>query len=322
MIVVGCLLGGCSQSRSASEVALDRVWGMNDLRGKVVLVQFGMVGCPVSDAGLKQMIAMQSSSSRGNLHFLRVECGVGGENEAAVASYYQTTAPPFPVYRDPQGTLAQAVKATAVPCCILVDSFGHIRYRGRFPEQQQLGEWVAQLAAERTDPGSDASLFGSRALEVSQLLRQTTLPEVSQSAPPTAARPLNNYMGQAGLLVIFVDTHCPFSAEAMQDVPKITPILASLKIPTVMVNLDDDAQDVQKHYAAHAYGVPVLYDTTTKTKDKWGIESVPTLIYITANEQVGYNGVAVWKELADAVEKNLKVPAGTIQFAPKGTGFG
>ena len=325
VMAVGCLLGGCSQqsgsaqNRLAGEAALDQVLGKYGLRGKVVLVQFGVVGCANSDAGLKRMIALQKLGPT-NLQFLRVEGEGGGlaEYKTAATSYYKAMSPPFPVHYDSQDALGQAVKATAMPCCILVDTFGHIRYRGRFPEDN-LGEWVAQLAAEKTDPGSDVPLFGTQTLDVAKLLESTVLPEFSKS---TAARSLNSYMGQAGMLVIFVDTHCPFSGEAMRDVPQITPQLANLKIPTVMVNIDDALEDVQKHYTDNAYGVPVLYDTTTATKDKWGIESVPTLVYITADQQVGYNGVAIWQDLATAVEKNLKVAAGTIKFAPKGTGFG
>ncbi|MCL2639511.1 MAG: hypothetical protein FWD53_01570 [Phycisphaerales bacterium] len=317
VVVVGC---GQLQKRSAGEVALDQVLGQYDLRGKVVLVQFGAVSCRNSDEGLKRMIALQNLG-RGNLHFLRVEGGYkGSQDEAAIASFYQATKPPFPVHRDPQSALAQAVQATAFPTCVLVDTFGHIRYRGKFPEDQ-LGEWVAQLAVEKSDPGGDVPLFGTQVLDIPKLLRHTILPEVSQ-APTTALLPLSNHMGKAGLLVIFVDVHCPFAATAMQDIPKITPILAKLNIPTVMVNLDDAKADVQKHYANHAFGVPVLYDVATTTKNLWSIASVPTLVYITADQQVGYNGVATWQDLATAVEQHLKLAANTIQFAPKGTGFG
>jgi len=155
--------------------------------------------------------------------------------------------------------------------------------------------------------------------EVAQLLQQTVLPEMSSTSP---ARSLDSYIGKAGLLVIFVDTHCPFVAEAKRDLPQIVPILAKRDISTVMVNLDNDLEDVQQHYADHPYGIPVLYDTTTATKDRWSITSVPTLVYITADQRADYNGPASWQDLASAVEKHLKLTAGTINFAPKGPGFG
>jgi len=165
------------------------------------------------------------------------------------------------------------------------------------------------------EPGSDVR----QVQNLHELLQQTVLPEVASSGAP---RSLSSYMGKAGLLVMFVDVHCPVAAEAMQDVPKVTPILADLKVPTVMINLDDAVTEVQRHYAENIFGVPVLYDTTTGTKNQWGVESVPTLVYITADQRTGYNGVATWKDLAIAVEKHLKLAAGTINFAPKGTGFG
>ncbi|MCL2646428.1 MAG: hypothetical protein FWD61_05395 [Phycisphaerales bacterium] len=112
VIVAGCLLGGCGQQsgEAKGETALDQVLGEHGLRGKVVLVQFGMVGCANSDEGLKRMIAIHRLAPS-NLHFLRVE---QGENEAAITSYYRTTTPSFPVHRDLQFVLAQAVKALFV----------------------------------------------------------------------------------------------------------------------------------------------------------------------------------------------------------------
>jgi hypothetical protein len=129
-------------------------------------------------------------------------------------------------------------------------------------------------------------------------------------------------MGPSGLLVVFVDTSCRFSAKAMQDLPCVAPKLADLKIPTVLINLDDALDNVKTYYADRKLGVPVLYDASTATKLQWNIQSVPTVVFISADKQASYNGTAVWKNLAGAIEKNLNLSPGAVQLVAEGTGYG
>ena len=216
-----------------------------------------------------------------------------------------------------QAVLAKATGATAIPTCLLVDKFGHLRYRGTYPDGP-LDKWVTMLAAEKTDPGADMPLLGAVNLDISALLQHTTLPSLTSDQP----QPLTQYVGPSGLLVVFVDTTCPFSAKALQDLPTVAPKLAALKIPTVLINLNDALQNVKTYFADQKLGVAVLYDVTTATKLQWHIQSVPTVVFISADQQAGYNGTAVWKDLAAAIEKNLHLGSGTVQLVAEGTGFG
>ena len=69
-------------------------------------------------------------------------------------------------------------------------------------------------------------------------------------------------------------------------------------------------------------GATIVFDTTTATRLAWGIQSVPTVVYLDSAGNVVYNGKAVWKDLAAAIENTLKLPANTIQFKAAGTGYG
>lgn len=64
------------------------------------------------------------------------------------------------------------------------------------------------------------------------------------------------------------------------------------------------------------------YDETKATQKAWDIHSVPTVVLITPADLVAYRGPAVWKDLGDAAESALKLPAGTLKFGVKGTEFG
>jgi len=44
--------------------------------------------------------------------------------------------------------------------------------------------------------------------------------------------PLSRYMGPHGLLVVFVDTSCPFAGTAIGDMPNVAATLAGAGFPT------------------------------------------------------------------------------------------
>ena len=96
---------------------------------------------------------------------------------------------------------------------------------------------ACQQIADSAPPGADP--------KISSLLRHTKLPGL----PSEKAQPLTRYMGKSGLLLVFVDTSCPYSNKAMKDLPVVAPALAAHNIPTVLINLDDGIDKVRTHYA-------------------------------------------------------------------------
>jgi thioredoxin-related protein len=221
---------------------------------------------------------------------------------------------PFPVYKDKDSTLAKQMGATAFPTFVLVDKFGHIRYTGMYPEQ--VVEWSKALVAETRDPGSQAALFGTKSIDAQKLLA-AKLPYVG--GKPMA---LSECMGQGGLMLLFVDTSCPFSATALKDMPSVSKVLAERKVNAIVVNNDDPREKVQAFYQKNDPGVRAFYDTSAATRQQWNVQSVPTVVYITPAGQVGYKGEAVWANVGTAIEKSMNLAAGTIKFTAAGTGFG
>jgi hypothetical protein len=150
-----------------------------------------------------------------------------------------------------------------------------------------------------------------------QLLDNTRLPDLAG-----AVKPLRTYMGPAGLLVVFVDTSCPFAIIATGDMPSIAPAFAKRGVRSVLVNITDAKRVVERTYAGGKVAVPVLYDTGKATQAAWCITSVPTVVLMDADGTVGYRGRAVWADLSAAAEKSLKLPAGSMKFSVQGTGLG
>ena len=299
-------------AKSPKELALAGFLQSMKLQGKPVLIEFGMVGCELSGQGLDNMIALQKANTVSGLAFVRVE---GLQDGNAVDKYYQDKAPPFAVYRDGQSALAKALSATAFPTFLLADKFGHIRYEGKYPAEN-LVPWGKQLAAETNNPGSNVRAFGAKEIDVAKLLA-ATLPDVKGST-----KPLGEYMGSGGLVLVFVDTSCPFSAVALKDMPMVSKAIAPQKVSVVAVNNDEAKDRVQAFYAQTDPGVPVVYDTGAGTREQWNVQSVPIAVYITPDKKIRYRGEAIWANMGTAIDSSLGLAPGTTKFAAAGTGFG
>jgi hypothetical protein len=284
------------------------------LRGKVVLIEFGQVGCVVSNAGLDQMNRLNRAKEIEDLAYLRVEVS---KDAPAVDRYYKGKSLSFPVYRDPDGAVAGAFDAKVIPLFVLVDKYGHVRYRGPMPDANKLSNYTTTLLAEEADPGPNAPQFGEVRLAIKELLDSTKLPDMQGTV-----RPMREYMGAKGLLAVFVDTSCPFAGSAVTDMATVTETLRKLQITSLIVNISDPKDDVLAHYGILKTGALFVYDVTRETQQKWQIDSVPTVMLISPDGAAGYRGKATWPKLATAVEQQLKLAPGSVSFTVQGTEYG
>jgi len=308
----GAATASAPSDKSSKELALEGFLSETKLEGKATLIEFGLVGCELSEKGLDAMIALQKAAAIPGLEFLRVEAN---PDAPAVASYFREKAPPFPVHMDAQSPLAKSLGATAYPTFMLVDKFGHVRYRGRYPADDVV-TWGKALAAESQDPGSSVPLFGAKTIDVASLL--ATCHPVLGGEP----KPLGQFKGEGGLVLLFVDTKCPFSAIALAEMPGVAKTLAQQKVAAVIVNNDDSQEKVTSFYAKKPPGAPVLYDVGSATREQWNVQSVPIAVYLTPSGKIAYQGEAVWAKLATAIESSQGLAGGTIKFSTTGTGFG
>jgi thioredoxin-related protein len=319
LTVTLALCGGCGPSGSAkSKPAITTVATFlqeHGLEGHVVLLQFGTTaGCQLSADGLAKMTALHQDLRFAAVSLVRVE--MAAESPAAT-KYFAVQTPGFPVYYDPDMLTGRAFQATVFPTFVLVDKFGRVRYRGPWTDENKLAAWTAELAAQTADAGPQAALFGAVSLDVPKLLADTNLPDLQG-----AAKPLHDYLGKNGLAAIFVDTRCPFSETALKDVPLVAPVLAAHDLPTVIINVGDAKSAVQSYYNNRGLSLPVVYDETAATQQKWQVTSVPTVFLIDAAGQIAYRGPAAWKDVAGAADGMLKLSCGTITFPVGGTSMG
>jgi len=273
----------------------------NKLEGQVVLVEFGTIGCELSNTGLDAMIDLANRKAIPGISFARLE---PASDARAFDEYYRRKSAPFPVVRDPKMEVANALGTTIYPQSALLDKFGRVRYRGAQPAEQDLAGWVKILAAEAKDPGLEAPTFGTTKLDAAPLLATTSLPDLFGDVKPLAA-----LKGKGGILLAFVDTKCPFSNVAIREFPKVASVLKERNVTSLLVNIGESEAAVKKAYVPDA---PVVYDTSKTTQKCWNVQSVPTIVLLDSAGAVAYHGGAAWTAVASATEKMLDLTAGSV----------
>ncbi|NLF30728.1 MAG: redoxin domain-containing protein [Planctomycetes bacterium] len=316
-LVTALALAGCSgESESPpgapEDAAVERpphvlaeVLAANRLAGKVTLIHFGAAGDDRGDRELDEMLALARTGAIPSLAYLRVEML---PPSPATEAYYRDRDLPFPVVCDAEVRLSHALGVRTAPMFMLVGKYGRVRYRGPLPAAS-IDSWAGALAAERVDPGGRVPLLGDSDPDGADLLDSTRLPSLDGPV-----RPLASYAGDRGLVIVFIDTVCPYAAAAAADLRSVGAQLKPLGLPVVAVALDDE-DAVRRHYADGVAGVPVLFDDTAGTRFRWQVDSVPLVVYIDAGGRVAYRGPALWNDLGAAI-------AAGVQVDSAGTGYG
>lgn len=316
--VMTVLGGGCrgagiapTKIQLASQAEFVRDCGLLD---HVTLIQFGMVGCRASAQGLDKMAALNRAKRIEGLACLCVESEP--ENEAARA-HFAAKSPGFPVYYDAAVAACRMYDATVCPTYVLVDKCGRMRYRGLWPDEAELSQWVAALREETVDPGPKVVMFSPSKFDVPSLLDDVCLHDSEGGT-----RHLRDFMGPNGLLLVFVDTRHPAPHQSIKDMPSVAPIFAEQGVRSIFVNLGEAKTLFESYYAKRQVVTPILYDPGRATQHMWQIQKVPTVVMVDVAGAVVYNGPAIWAAVGTAVEQHLGLPAASLKCPVKGTDFG
>lgn len=103
---------------------------------KAVVVVFLSFDCPVSNAYSPELIKCQAEYTKKGVTFLGVCC----QEDVDVAKKAKEFRLAFPIFADPQGRVANTLKATTTPEAFVLDHNRVLRYRGRIDDT-----WYARL---------------------------------------------------------------------------------------------------------------------------------------------------------------------------------
>jgi len=322
-LAAAMLTGGCNRSSddSSAETPGPSATGPTaraflkdkELLGQPVLIEFGIVGCELSDEGYGMMVTQHSAKMIKGLQYVRVEAS---DKADAVEKYYKDNPADFLIAKDPKGELADAFGATIFPVFLMIDKFGNTRYMGTFPDE--VGDWTKMMLAEKSDPGPDTPRLGVKEIDVQTLLASTKLPELGGGEMA-----LDEYLTSGGLMIVFADTSCRYSNQALGELPGVASTLKkAAQIRTVVVNITDSEDRVRAYYEKMKLNLPVVYDEGSAVRMSWDIQSVPTIVLVSPQGQLIYRGSALWADMGAAGEAALDLRPGALKFGARGTQYG
>ncbi|OVE75480.1 hypothetical protein BVX97_04465, partial [bacterium E08(2017)] len=264
----------------------------------VWLILFGKYDSKKTLKALKQMNSWKEKDAFHKLQYAYME---QSDNRDAVVAFLKKNNINLKSVLDSNGAFSKAFDAKLTPMFVLVDKYGNSRYRGPQPEQDELDEWIYRLKGEKTNPAlmGAVAMYGSSVVtrNGSILLSKTVLPDCDGTE-----KPLSSYMGEKGMAVVFGDTTCPDAQVAIKDLVKVGPKLEKCGISPILVNVNNSKTDVLKKYKKRKNGAPVVYDEGTDVIKRWQLESVPHIFVVTADYDIVYDGVALWKDMAKSIE--------------------
>ncbi len=127
----------------------------SSLRGKVSLVMFISVQCPVSNAYDDRMNALYQDYQSKGVKFVVINSNQT-ENTAAVQAHAHQHAFQFAVYKDENNVVADRFGATLTPETYVIDASGVIRYHGSIDDSKE----VSRVTTQRLRLALDAVLAG------------------------------------------------------------------------------------------------------------------------------------------------------------------
>ena len=149
----------------------------SNFHGQVIVVTFISTRCPISNAFNKRMNDLYLAY-RDRVRFLFVNSSPR-ESIAEVAEHAKAVGYDFPVFSDPDSTVAERLGATATPDAFVIDSAGVLRYHGYIEDalnSDRVKHRGLRLAVEATLNGSAVPVSRTRAFGCSRWPRRLQIP--------------------------------------------------------------------------------------------------------------------------------------------------
>ena len=143
-----CTLAGCSTGRTSLKSLDGADFRLDDLRGRVVLLEFWATWCEPCKLSLPFYARLDGELRPRGLAVVAVSTD---DSDALVHKYLESAPLPYTIARDPRGEFAQSMGVQLIPTTLLLDRKGEIRLRkqGFSPgDEPALRREVERLLAE------------------------------------------------------------------------------------------------------------------------------------------------------------------------------
>jgi peroxiredoxin len=259
---------GADQGDASATILFEdrKALSLDSFRGKVVALELGGVGCPLTETFYKALLDLREEYPKG-VEFIRVDYN---QSVKQTAGYYKKHPPSFHVLGDPSGAIGKSLPSQAYPTMYLFGKWGKMRYMGGF-EPASFRSMLNRLLAE--EGMSEKNFFLDRKMGKGDILPVFKLPDLSG-----AERELADLRRDArAFVLVFAGTGCPISSQAVKKLGSLAGKAREAGLSVVIVNIGEERDAAAKIYLPMKLPFPVLIDREESLVKAFGIDTVPTV---------------------------------------------
>ncbi len=274
ILLLGCLLTGCTSVQRSEEQQLSENVRpfLAPYHGQVLLLLMGREGCPGTAKATKVLDAYASRKADA-VAILRLYVPLPGENLQVAEKWVY----PYPREVDADRKIADALDFFFYPTFYVFDPDGEMRYSGGC-DASKVDQMVKEILAEK--PGQAKTSYN------------LPMPKAGEPAPAFEGTNLNgqavvtlaNLKGKNATLLVFAQTGCPFTIDALPGIQGIADCFRKHDVAVVVINTGEDEKKIRPIYAKYLPNIPVIWDKGGEISKIYGVDMTPFFFLL---EQTG-----------------------------------
>jgi peroxiredoxin len=307
VIIVGA---GCS-SNSGRGSAASQSAGLKTLlgqhQGKVLIVLMGREGCPGTAQATAFLDGYAGRKSAG-VDIIRLDVPLPDENMAVSPKWDHQ----FPRLVDQGRRLADEVEFFYYPTLYVFDRQGQLRYTGACDGQRVEAMAGEMLVEKPNGPKKNYAVIMPAKDQPAPSFTGTTLAGKSAT--------LAELRGQAGMVLVFAKTNCPFTIEALPAVRDLAAQQQPKGVAVAIINNGEQLETIRPVYAKHTPAVPVVWDASGEISKSYGVDVTPFFFLLDKDGKVAAASAFTPAAATSAVAGLLGQAGEPPAYRPRGAG--
>lgn len=251
-------------------------------KGSVLVALLGMPGCPGTEAATK-FLSEYSRAKKESVKVCRIDVPLPGKTLEPAGNINAG----FDYTVDSDRTIADRLEFFFYPTLYIFDRDGVVRFSGGC-EPDKVKTMVAELVAEV--PGTPKKMYTQPMVKTGDVVEDFS---ISDSEGNSVA--LSDLCGEAGVILFFSSTTCPFSMEAADDLDRLKKDYAADKLTYAVVSFGQPADKVRGVYSQKTPDCRLVVDADCSISKKYfGVTAVPSFCLLDKDRKVLGRGPFVY----------------------------
>jgi len=295
-VIVGFVMATCSMSCGRESGSLSGKTGgvepsadiITQNKGRIVVALFGMEGCSATETATRFLSELSKTKAEG-IKICRVDVPPPGKAVERVKSLD----PGIEYVVDNGRRMAGRLGFFFYPTLYIFDRDGIIRFSGGC-EPDKVRVMISELSAEPSD--APKKMYNKPQIKAGDIVEDFNIPDADGKAVSLAS-----LCEEAGVILLFGNTTCSFSMEAVDDLERLKKDFAAAKLAWAVLNIGQSADKIRDVYDEKAPGRRLLVDADGSLSAKYfGVTAVPFYSILDRDRKVYACGPFVYDAVRSA----------------------